>query len=114
MSIGMTPEEYWHGEVDLPVYYRKADLMRRSQRNREMWMQGRYIFDAIVCAFSKEASQVYETGYLDEPYPITHEEAEKRRRRLEKAQYEKDLARMKAWTEAWNKKIDEGEVVLNG
>ena len=103
MVMGMTPEEYWHGEADLPVYYRKAEMLKRSQKNQELWMQGRYIYDAIIFAFNADAAKTNETGYLDEPYPITKEESDERQRRLEKAQYERDLAQMKALTDAWNK-----------
>ena len=108
----MTAEEYWHGDVDLPRFYRKAQEMKRSQKNWELWMQGRYIFDAIICAFNGDVNKRYETGYLDEPYPISQKEAEERERRLEKAQYEKDIALMKARAEAWNKQFE--GVVENG
>lgn len=104
--MGMTPEEYWHGEADLPVHYRKAEAIKRSKVNHELWVQGRYFFDAIICAFNADVNQQYETGYLDEPYPITKEEVEDRQRRLEKAQYEKDIALMKARANAWNKKME--------
>lgn len=106
----MTAEEYWHGDVNLPIAYRKANTMKRTAKNWELWMQGRYIYDAIIFAFSAEASQQTESGYLDEPYPITEEQAEERRRRIEKHQYEKDIATMKARMEAWNKKFEEGVV----
>ena len=86
--------------------------MKRSQRNWELWMQGRYFYDAIICAFNGEVNRQFESGYLDEPYPTTMEEAEERKRRLEKAQYEKDIALMKARAEAWNKHME--EVVESG
>lgn len=113
LAMGMTPEEYWHGEADLPVHYRKAETIKRSKKNRELWLQGRYFYDAIVCAFSADAARENQSGYLDEPYPTTHEEADERQRRLEKAQYERDLAQMKAWTEAWNRHY-ESEVAEHG
>lgn len=113
LEMGMTPEEYWHGDVDLPVYYRKADAVKRSKRNREFWLQGRYIYDAIICAFNADVARENKGGYLDEPYPITQEESKEKERQREKAQYEKDLATMKAWTNAWNKHY-ESEVVESG
>ena len=38
MSIGMTYEQFWDGDNDLPVYFRKADKMRTDKENLLMWI----------------------------------------------------------------------------
>lgn len=75
-------------------------------------MQGRYIYDAIICAFNADAARQNQRGYLDEPYPVTQEEADEKQRRIEKEQYEEGIALMKAKAEAWNKHYE--SEVMNG
>ena len=43
----MTEEQYWDGDCTLTRYYRKADDLRTERVNREMWLQGMYIYDAV-------------------------------------------------------------------
>ena len=47
LSIGMTPEQYWDGDCMLAKYYRKAQELRRQERNTELWLQGLYVYDAV-------------------------------------------------------------------
>ena len=47
MSIGMTYNEYWHGDNYLPRYYLKAYKLKRQREDEYAWMQGRYIYEAI-------------------------------------------------------------------
>lgn len=50
MSIGMTYDEYWEGEADLPIYYRKAEKLRQEKLNWQLHLQGMYIYEAICDA----------------------------------------------------------------
>ena len=51
MVMGMTPEEYWDGESELKVAYRKAYRIRNENERRMAdwgyWLQGLYIRDAL-------------------------------------------------------------------
>lgn len=49
MSMGMTWEQYWYGDVRMTGAFREAHKLRLEQRNQLIWLQGRYVFDAI-CA----------------------------------------------------------------
>lgn len=84
LAMGMTYDEFWHGPPSLARDYRKAHEIQRHERNNEMWMQGRYIFDALRCApllvgFPEKGYKVpSEAGYPDMPYPLSDKEAEER------------------------------------
>lgn len=83
LSIGMTYEQYWEGEADLPIFYRKAEKLRLKRKNEEAWLNGRYVYDALCAvspllhAFAKSGTQA--SPYLVEPYPSNEEELENRK-----------------------------------
>lgn len=77
----MSPEEYWHGDVELMGAYRKAYRIIREERNYDMWLQGYYFYSALTAvvhnALSKTGDKPLE--YPKEPFrifPMT--EAEKK------------------------------------
>ena len=114
MSMGMSYDEYWHGPADLPKYYRKAYDLKMHTDNREMFMLGRYVYDAICAtspilrAFSKATQP---EPYLKEPYPLTEKEAQERLDREEEEKQRKAMAQRIAqfneWNANFNKKGDE-------
>lgn len=71
LAIGMTSEEYWHGDSALTIAYRKAWRIKHRTKNQDAWWQGRYIYDAILTALAGK-----DVHYLKEPYPVTKEEIE--------------------------------------
>lgn len=111
MSIGMTYEQYWYGDPDLPRYYLKAENLRRKRRNEEAWWQGLYVYHAILDAapvlipFSKKHEPL---PYPEEPFPQTKEEEKEQERRREKRKMEEFKASMIARVEAWNKSFEKG------
>ena len=90
LSIGMTYEQFWEGDPALTVYYRKAEELRNSRRNQELWLQGMYVYEAIcdaspiLHAFAKKGAKPH--PYSDNPYPITEADrrhvTEKKERKL--------------------------------
>lgn len=80
LSIGMTEEQYWDDDCTLTRYYRKADDLRTERVNREMWLQGMYIYDAvsrlspILRSFAKKGTKA--EPYPNEPYPLNQKSAE--------------------------------------
>lgn len=98
LSIGMTYEQFWEGQPSLVVFYRQADELNRKRRNQEMWLQGRYIYDAIgsfaeiLPAFPKKGAKVH--PYMEEPIPITLAEMEEREERKRKEKMERIKQRM--------------------
>ena len=93
LSIGMTEEQYWDRDCTLVIYYRKAYQIKQEEQNTMLWLQGRYVYDAILCvspilhAFAKKGTKA--VPYPSEPLPITKESAKELEERKEKEAYEK-------------------------
>lgn len=47
LSLGMTEEQYWDKDCRLVIFYRKAEELRTSRKNQEMWLQGAYFYEAL-------------------------------------------------------------------
>lgn len=110
LSIGMTYEQFWDGEAELPKYFRDAHDLRLREQNRMMYYQGAYVYAAltavapIVRAFSK-AKEPF--PYPDDVFPITLKERKEVEERREKARYEQQLATMKTLMERLNNSFEE-------
>lgn len=80
LSIGMTYDQFWNGDCTLVIPYRKADKLQKERKNQELWLQGLYIYEAILDvspvlhAFAKKGTKP--KPYSSAPYPITNEEME--------------------------------------
>ncbi len=106
MAMGMTYEEYWHGPADLPKYYREMYLLQREELNKQNWMLGRYIYDALIEASPMFLSLVKKREpmpYDKEPYALTAKEERRRKERDELLAQKKSAQNMKAQFELWNK-----------
>jgi hypothetical protein len=75
MSIGMSYDEYWHGDNYAYKYYLKAYEMKIERENKEMdycaWLNGLYTYEAICdCSpilhdFAKKGTKPLR--YLEKP-----------------------------------------------
>ena len=88
MSIGMSYEEFWEMDVDLVKFYREAEQLKQKRRDYDLWLQGRYIYDAL-CAVSPVLHAFAPQGtkampYLEEPYPRTRKELRERQKKIMK------------------------------
>lgn len=79
----MTYAEYWEGEPTLTKAYYQAELLRTQQQSDNMWLQGRYFFEAMSTALSNFgaglANKHKAKDYRKEPYrviPKTEKEIE--------------------------------------
>jgi hypothetical protein len=74
LYMGMTPEQFWEGDSNLVVAYRKAFEVKQEADNQRLWLQGAYIYDAIsrlvpiMHPFAKKGTKA--EPYLDKPYPL--------------------------------------------
>lgn len=74
LYMGMTPEQFWEGDSNLVVAYRKAFEMKQEADNQRLWLQGAYVYDAIsrlvpiLHPFAKKGTKA--EPYLDKPYPL--------------------------------------------
>lgn len=111
LSIGMTPNEFWHGDTALHKAYREAQKLKDKKRNQDLWLQGLYVYEAIIDAspilrFTTKRD-VKPLPYPDEPYPITPEERREREERIEREKYEAMQKRIFEWAEAVSKRFAE-------
>lgn len=108
LSIGMSEEQYWDRDSTLVIAYRKANELSMERENQKLWLQGRYIYDAlcavspILHAFAKKGTKA--SPYNKEPYSLTEKTAKKKQKSEEKFLYDKNRAWMDAFVSRNNKK----------
>lgn len=68
MSWGMSYEEFWHGDPKIAKYYRKAAELKQRQANDIAYLQGSYVYIAILCA-SPILNPFAKEGTKPHPYP---------------------------------------------
>lgn len=89
--------------------YRKANELRDGRSNQDMWLQGRYFYDAL-CAASPLFRSTMKKGmikpepYTKEPYPITYAELREKEEREVKAREEQLKAEFTAFVERMRNK----------
>lgn len=83
IAMGMTYDEFWNCNTKVHKAYRDAWEQKKQFGNWERWMQGAYIYDALLrvapvmrAAFSK--TRVEPGKYPEEPYPLSQKEATNR------------------------------------
>ena len=96
----MSPEQYWDGDAMLAKYYRKADELKQSRKNQELWLQGMYIYEAlcdvspVMNAFAKKGTKP--APYPDRPYPLSTNE----RKKAKELQKDRDREKAKRYMES--------------
>ena len=109
LSIGMTEEQYWDKDNQLVISYRKADELRMTRKNQEMWLQGAYFYDAlcrvspILHAFAKKGTKP--TPYLSEAYALNKKQAELVQEEKSKKVFDKGKKMMEGFMLQHNKKF---------
>ena len=111
MSIGMSYDDFWHGDVVMVKAYRKANELRDRRNNQDMWLQGRYFYDALCAAsplyrFTMRKGMIKPEPYTKEPYPTTHAELLEREEREKRAKEERLKAEFTAFVERMRKKTN--------
>ena len=107
----MTSAEYWDGDCTLVVEYRKAEEIRNTKKNQEMWLQGMYIYEAlcdvapIMRAFAKKGTKPHK--YPAEPYALTEKERKETTVKQERKVFNKGLSMMEALTKSMNQKFQQ-------
>lgn len=105
----MTPEQYWDGDNDLTRAYYKAEKIRLERLNQQLWLQGRYIYDALLCAspvlrsFSKKPKPL---DYPNEPYDFNGDKGEEKKESKAKVEFDKGMRLMTTLMQNVNRKRD--------
>lgn len=84
----MTYDQFWNQDVCLVKAYREAGKIKRDLRNQDLWLQGAYIYEAILDAapvlrFSLNRKPPKPIPYRDQPIDI-HTGARKQDEKQEK------------------------------
>ena len=111
MSIGMSYDEFWDGDVSRVKAYRTANELRDKRRNQELWLQGMYFYEALCDASALFRFTMKKTikpePYLKEPYPITAAEVRERMIREQKEKEERIKAEFAAFAERLRTKMSQ-------
>ena len=110
MSIGMSYDEFWDGDVFRVKAYRKAHELRDKRRNQELWLQGMYFYEALCDAsplfrFTMKKGSIKPEPYVKEPYPITEADVREREMREARKKEERLKAEFAAFAERMRKKM---------
>ena len=104
MSYGMTYEQYWDGDNEAPKMFRKAYELKRKNENFNLWLQGAYVYEAILaCSPTLNALKPREPiDYRRAPFPLTAAEQLEAKEKEEREKFEQFRAEMKAMAESIN------------
>ena len=110
MSIGMSYNEFWNGDVRLVEVYRKAAELKDKRRNQDLWLQGMYFYEALCDAsplfrFSMKKGVIKPEPYVKEPYPLTADEVREREEREAREKEERLKAEFALFAEQMRKKM---------
>lgn len=107
IAMGLSADEYWNGDYRNLKYYRQGYFVKKDIDNYDAWLQGLYIYEAIVDsapilrAFSKARRPL---PYPSKPYEISRELNRREKEEKERARMETIRSKTEAFASAWNKK----------
>lgn len=108
----MSYDDYWNGDCELVTYYRDAEKKRINRQNFNMWLQGRYIYEAICdsAPIMNPLSTSHEPlPYRESPIPLTDTERKDEEKERARRKMENDREIMKQIMIAINERFKEKE-----
>lgn len=119
LAMGMSMDEYWNGDAELPKYYREADRLKRIRANHDAWLHGLYIYNALGAVsplFHDLIKNPQAEKYLSEPFDLYPKKLPKQME--QQIEDEKELANqeiLKAWFAKVNRlKAEQKGGITNG
>lgn len=109
LAIGMTYNQFWYEDCWVAKSYFKAYKIKREQLNEQFWLQGVYIYEALIDvspvlhAFSKKGTKPL--PYPKEPYSLFKKQEEKVTEEEIYVEREKAQQYFKNWAKAVGKKF---------
>lgn len=113
----MSYSDYWDGDCEMAKYYRDKYEYDREQANYDLWLQGAYIYDALLGAspmFRDWSKRTKPYPYRDTPAPITQREIKHKTELDQKKLLENSKNAMRAMMIHWNQKFAEKGGKPNG
>lgn len=107
----MTYEQFWEQDCNLVKYYRKAAQIKQELKNQDAWLQGAYIYEALIDAapvfrsLSKKGTKP--SPYRDHPYELLGKKGNPKRREIQEKRDNQAKAYMEAFMVSINKKFQE-------
>lgn len=111
LAIGMTAEEFWHGDLRLCKAYREAYAVKVENKYVSEWRMGVYVFEALKSAANayREFGKVEDHPFPDKPIFSTERSKEIIKEQEEKARMEKNKAAFEAFAAAFNARFEQGD-----
>lgn len=100
----MTYEQFWEQDVELVKFYREAWQLKQQVRNQDLWLQGAYIYEAILDAapvfhpFAKKGTKP--VPYREQPYELFTKKTVKTEAEQD-AEDKRERQKVKAMLQAW-------------
>lgn len=110
LSIGMTYHDYWDEDAAMVKFYRDKHKRDLDRQNFNHWMQGMYIYEALVDAspvFNPLSEKHEPFPYMKEPIPITIEAIKETEERQNQQKMKNGKDAMRAWMVEFNKRFEE-------
>lgn len=104
MAMGMSYEEFWDGDVQMAVYYRKAWKLKQKHEDEVAWLTGLYVYNTLLSVYPVLNPMAGKNAKL-RPYPelpVTWQEKQK------EVQTNKNFNKMMEFMTRFNSKFKEG------
>lgn len=108
----MSYHDYWDGDAAMTLYYRRMDEYHRERRNYELWLQGAYIYEALLDAspvYNPLSKQKKPFPYRSSPIPMTTKENKDAKERDKKERLKKGKEVMRAMVASINKRFRDNQ-----
>lgn len=111
LAMGMSNDEFWHGDAKLAIAYREADEIRRDNQLYAEMRAGRYVYEALLAASPafREWSKGIEYEYPTEPVYMLSKGSNERLIQQEKAAMNRNKAFMDTFMVTHNMSFKENE-----
>lgn len=107
----MTYDQFWEQDCDLVRYYRKAAQIRQDLKNQDAWLQGAYIYEALIDAapvfrsMAKKGTKAI--PYRDHPFELFGQKDKAKQKEVQEKHDQQAKAYMEAFMVSVNKKFQE-------
>ena len=104
----MSADDYWNGDCTLVRAYYEKHEYELQEANHQLWLQGLYIYEALLCAspvFHDFAKHPKPLPYREKPFILNQEQEERQKEAEQEQAREMQKSKMVAWMEKVNKKM---------
>lgn len=98
LAMGMPSDEYWNGDAQACVAYRKAYKEKLEMQDAMLWRQGLYVYHALCCVapYFNSIKPKKPEEYIDHPFGVVF------KHEMEQKEDKKAIEFMKAWADRVN------------